>query len=83
MASSQAETAQGDAVADVAARAAAAGGHASIGELAEIDMLVAQARTEADRHELKRAQAEEKLAELPEATAVRRRDRGPTSSSSP
>jgi two-component system sensor histidine kinase DegS len=37
-------------------------------ELAEIDMLVAQARVEAERHELKRAQAQEKLAELPEAT---------------
>ena len=38
------------------------------GELAEIDMLVTQARTEAERHELKRAQAVEKLAALPEAT---------------
>ena len=37
-------------------------------ELAEIDMLVAQARIEAERHELKRTQAQEKLAELPEAT---------------
>jgi len=37
-------------------------------ELAEIDMLVSQARVEAERHELKRAQALEKLAELPEAT---------------
>jgi two-component system sensor histidine kinase DegS len=37
-------------------------------ELAEIDMLVAQARAEAERHELKRTQAVEKLAELPEAT---------------
>src|SRR4029453_10683978 len=31
-------------------------------------MLVAQARVEAERHELKRAQAQEKLGELPEAT---------------
>ncbi len=38
------------------------------GELAEIDMLVQQARTEAERHELKRAQAAEKLAAFPEAT---------------
>jgi two-component system sensor histidine kinase DegS len=38
------------------------------GELAEIDMLVTQARTEAERHELKRVQAAEKLAALPEAT---------------
>jgi two-component system, NarL family, sensor histidine kinase DegS len=38
------------------------------GELAEIDMLVQQARTEAERHELKRAQAAEKLAALPDAT---------------
>ena len=38
------------------------------GELAEIDMLVTQARTEAERHELKRTQATEKLAGLPEAT---------------
>ncbi len=38
------------------------------GELAEIDMLVTQARTEAERHELKRTQAIEKLASLPEAT---------------
>ena len=38
------------------------------GELAEIDMLVTQARTEAERHELKRTQATEKLASLPEAT---------------
>jgi two-component system, NarL family, sensor histidine kinase DegS len=37
-------------------------------ELAEIDMLVQQARTEAERHELKRTQATEKLAALPEAT---------------
>jgi two-component system sensor histidine kinase DegS len=37
-------------------------------ELAEIDMLVSQARVEAERHELKRAQAQEKLNELPEAT---------------
>jgi two-component system sensor histidine kinase DegS len=37
-------------------------------ELAEIDMLVSQARTEAERHELKRAQAVEKLESLPPAT---------------
>jgi two-component system sensor histidine kinase DegS len=37
-------------------------------ELAEIEMLVQQARTEAERHELKRSQAAEKLAALPEAT---------------
>ena len=34
-------------------------------ELTEIDMLVAQARTEAERHELKRSQAAGKLAALP------------------
>jgi two-component system, NarL family, sensor histidine kinase DegS len=38
------------------------------GELAEIEMLVQQARTEAERHEQKRAQAAEKLTSLPEAT---------------
>lgn len=38
------------------------------GELAEIDMLVQQARTEAERHEMKRALATEKLATLPAAT---------------
>ena len=37
-------------------------------ELAEIDMLVTQARTEAERHEFKRTQATEKLASLPDAT---------------
>jgi two-component system sensor histidine kinase DegS len=37
-------------------------------ELAEIDMLVQQARTEAERHELKRTQAIEKLGALPEIT---------------
>ena len=37
-------------------------------ELTEIDMLVAQARTEAERHELKRTQTTEKLAGLPEAS---------------
>jgi two-component system sensor histidine kinase DegS len=37
-------------------------------ELAEIDMLIAQARTEAERHELKRTQATEKLAALPAVT---------------
>jgi two-component system sensor histidine kinase DegS len=36
-------------------------------ELAEIDMLVGQARIEADRHGLKRSQAAEKLAGLPDA----------------
>ncbi len=34
-------------------------------EVAEIDMLAAQARTEAERHELKRSQTEAKLAALP------------------
>jgi two-component system sensor histidine kinase DegS len=38
------------------------------GELAEIDMLVQQARTEAERHELKRTQATEKLAALPDSS---------------
>jgi two-component system sensor histidine kinase DegS len=37
-------------------------------ELGEIDMLIAQARAEAERHEQKRAQAQEKIAELPDAT---------------
>jgi two-component system, NarL family, sensor histidine kinase DegS len=37
-------------------------------ELAEIDMLVAQARTEAERHELKRVQTTEKIAGLSDAT---------------
>ena len=37
-------------------------------EIAEIDLLVQQARTEAERHEQKRAQAAEKLSSLPEAT---------------
>ncbi len=36
--------------------------HAVDGELAEIDMLVNQARTEATRHELKRTQTADKLA---------------------
>ena len=35
------------------------------GELAEIDMLIAQARVEAERHELKRTQTTEKLAAMP------------------
>ena len=38
------------------------------GELAEIDLLVTQARTEAERHELKRTQTVEKLGSLPPAT---------------
>lgn len=37
-------------------------------ELAEIDLLIQQARTEAERHEQKRAQQAEKIAGLPEAT---------------
>ena len=37
-------------------------------ELAEIDMLISQARMEAERHELKRTQAIEKLETLPDAT---------------
>jgi two-component system sensor histidine kinase DegS len=37
------------------------------GELAEIDMLVTQARVEAERHELKRTQTAEKLAAMPAA----------------
>jgi two-component system, NarL family, sensor histidine kinase DegS len=40
------------------------------GELAEIDMLVAQARTESERHELKRSQAAGKLAGLPTGAPV-------------
>jgi two-component system sensor histidine kinase DegS len=35
------------------------------GEVTEIDMLAAQARTEAERHELKRSQTEAKIAALP------------------
>jgi two-component system sensor histidine kinase DegS len=66
VAASQAETAPGS-LADVAARVAAEAAQLDR-ELAEIDMLVAQARVEAERHELKRAQAQEKLGELPEAT---------------
>jgi two-component system sensor histidine kinase DegS len=38
------------------------------GELTEIDMLVGQARTEAERHELKRTQAIEKLDALPDSS---------------
>jgi two-component system sensor histidine kinase DegS len=37
-------------------------------ELAEIDMLVAQARTESERHELKRSQTAAKLAALPDGS---------------
>jgi two-component system sensor histidine kinase DegS len=54
-------------LADVAARAAAEVAQLDR-ELAEIDMLISQARVEAERHELKRTQAQEKIAELPEAT---------------
>jgi two-component system, NarL family, sensor histidine kinase DegS len=66
VASTQPETAAGS-LADVAARAAAEVAQLDR-ELAEIDMLIAQARVEAERHELKRAQALEKIGELPEAT---------------
>lgn len=38
------------------------------GELIEIDMLVQQARTEAERHELKRTQATDKLSMMPDST---------------
>jgi two-component system sensor histidine kinase DegS len=38
------------------------------GELSEIDLLIQQARTEAERHEQKRAQQAEKISGLPEAT---------------
>ncbi len=40
-------------------------------ELAEIDMLIAQVRTEAERHEQKRAQAAEKLSAAGRALARR------------
>jgi two-component system sensor histidine kinase DegS len=63
---SQAETAPGS-LAEVAARTASQVATLDR-ELAEIDMLVTQARVEAERHELKRAQAQEKIGELPEAT---------------
>ena len=66
MASTTEETGQGS-LADVAARASAEVAQLDR-ELAEIDMLIAQARVEAERHELKRTQAQEKIAELPEAT---------------
>ena len=66
MSASQAETAPGS-LAEVAARAASQVATLDR-ELAEIDMLVTQARVEAERHELKRAQAQEKIGELPEAT---------------
>ncbi len=38
------------------------------GELVEIEMLVQQARTEAERHELKRVQATDKLASMPDGS---------------
>jgi two-component system sensor histidine kinase DegS len=38
------------------------------GELVEIDMLVQQARIEAERHELKRVQAADKLAAMPDSS---------------
>jgi two-component system, NarL family, sensor histidine kinase DegS len=38
------------------------------GEMGEIDMLVQQARSEAERHELKRVQAADKLAAMPDAS---------------
>jgi two-component system sensor histidine kinase DegS len=63
---SRAKTAGGS-LADVAARAVTEV-ETLDRELAEIDMLITQARAEAERHELKRAQAVEKLGELPEAT---------------
>ena len=66
MASTQPEAAPGS-LADVAARVAAQVAQLDR-ELAEIDMLIAQARVEAERHELKRSQALEKIGELPEAT---------------
>ena len=66
MSASQAETGAGS-LAAVAARVVAEVGTLDR-ELAEIDMLVAQARAEAERHELKRAQTQEKIAGLPEAT---------------
>ena len=37
-------------------------------ELTEIDLLVQQAKIEAERHEQKRSQAADKLANLPDAT---------------
>ena len=55
--------------ADLAAQFAAEADRLA-GEIAEIDMLVTQARTEAGRHEGRRAAAAEKLAELPEATSA-------------
>jgi two-component system, NarL family, sensor histidine kinase DegS len=66
VASTQPETAPGS-LADVAARAAAQVAQLDR-ELAEIDMLITQARVEAERHELKRSTALEKIGELPEAT---------------
>ena len=66
MSASQSKTAPGS-LADVAARVAAEVDTLDR-ELSEIDMLVAQARVEAERHELKRAQIAEKIAGLPDAT---------------
>jgi two-component system, NarL family, sensor histidine kinase DegS len=63
---SRAQTAGGS-LADVTARVSAEV-ETLDRELAEIDMLVAQARVEAERHELKRAQAVEKLESMPEAS---------------
>ncbi len=40
------------------------------GEMVEIDMLVQQARSEAERHETKRVQAAEKLAAMPENSPI-------------
>ena len=66
MTASRAQTAGGS-LADVTARVSAEV-ETLDRELAEIDMLVAQARAESERHELKRSQAIEKIESLPEAT---------------
>ena len=66
MTSTQSE-ASPDAIGDLSARVAREVATLD-SELQEIDMLVQQARMEAERHELKRAQATEKLATMPEAT---------------